>query len=104
MKVTNKSLLDSVAALNELNEVSLPVRGALKVAKISRKVDEALSDYNKALGIVQNQYVEHDENGEQVVKADPNDSGRGFLVFADRKAFARAFPSPVWIPVIRIRS
>ena len=91
MKITNKTVVDSVESLNHLSELKLPVKTAYKLTKLTRKVNEVLETYNEVLGKLQQNHVKKDEEGNPKMLDDPNDSNIKRLVFEDPEAFAEAY-------------
>lgn len=84
MKLSNRQLLNSVESLNKMNGLKLPVKTSFILAKLSRKIDEALKDYQKTLSDLQDKHAQKDEVGEKVVVDD-------IIQFNDKEAFATEF-------------
>lgn len=89
MKVSNAQLVDSVNSLNTLNELTLPVRTAFKLAKISRKIETVLADYNKTLAKLQQKHVQKDEAGQPDTYTAEDGTKR--LLFEDPQAFQKEY-------------
>lgn len=83
MKLTNRQIVDSIEAIQKLNKLKLPVRASFRIAKTSRNLDEVLTDYNKTINKLRDEYSEKDSNGEMKV----NDNK---IVFRDLDGFIKA--------------
>jgi hypothetical protein len=84
MKLSNRKLLNVVPSLNELNKLKLPVKTSYRLAKLSRKVESALKDYQKTLESLQDKHAERDDEGEKVVTGNT-------IKFVDDVAFKKEF-------------
>jgi hypothetical protein len=91
MKITNKLVVDSVASLNQLSELKLPVKTAFRLAKITKTLNSILETYNEVLSKLQQDHVEKDEDDKPRTLDDPNNPDIKRLVFADPEAFATAY-------------
>lgn len=56
MELTNRQILHSVEGLNKLNELKLPAKISYRLAKISRKLDACLKDYQTVLSKLRSEY------------------------------------------------
>lgn len=83
-KLPNRVLLNSVPALNEINQKKLPVRTAFKIVKVSRAVEETLKDYYTMLKALQEKHAELDDKGKMVTKENT-------IVMKDQEAFQEEF-------------
>jgi len=90
MKITNKTLVDSVESLNKIVELSLPVKTAFKIVKATKIVESSLVAYNEVLAKIQDEHILKDEAGEPVTKAHPTNPDLKQLVFEDVAAYHKA--------------
>jgi hypothetical protein len=67
-----------------MNGLKLPVKTSFTLAKLSRKIDVVLKDYQKTLSELQDKHAQKDEVGERVVVDD-------IIQFNDQEAFAAEF-------------
>ncbi len=90
MNVTNTTLVDAVPVLNQLVDLSLPIKTAFKIAKITKALQPALDSYNEVLGRLQQEHSIKGEDGSPLLEetADPNIKK---IVFHDREAFDKAY-------------
>lgn len=71
VKVTNKELMQSVKALEELSQRDMPVKGAFWMGKIMRHIARAIDDYNAARHRLNMQFVKRDEQKNPVTVDSP---------------------------------
>ena len=91
MKITNKQVLEAVDGLNELTELKLPVKAAFKLTKITKDLQKVIDSYNEVLKKLQEEHVQRDEEGNQIMLDDPENPNVKRLVFSDRDAFNKAY-------------
>jgi hypothetical protein len=89
MKVTNKSLVDSIAALNELVELSLPIKLSFKIAKVTKQVQPLVDAYNQVLSKLQVEHSETEDDGKPKM-IDTDDPNIKRFVFKDTNSFYAA--------------
>ena len=83
MKLTNRQIVDSIAAIQALNVLKLPVKASFRIAKTARTIDEVLVDYNETMRKLREEYAEKDEDGKIKVDGD-------IIVFHDMDGFMKA--------------
>lgn len=90
MKISNKTLIDSVESLNKINELSLPVKTAFAIAKATRTIEGMLLDYNKVLKKLQEIHVKRNKKGDPQTSEHATNPEIKHLVFKDRLKFNKA--------------
>lgn len=67
MELTNKKLLEINAALKGLKTETLPFKVSYVVGRNLKKLEKALEDYQVAFKLIQDEFIEKDENGKFVI-------------------------------------
>lgn len=81
MKVTNRDVFEGRNAIQELLRYRLPVRASSQVAKLSRKVNEALKDIDVVRRGLIDKYGTEAEKGGKEIKPDSENREKFFEEF-----------------------
>jgi len=90
MEISNKTLLESVGALRQLSDLSLPIKLSFKIAKIIRVSQPFVDAYEEVLKKLQDEYVAKDDEGNPRIN-DTDDPSIKQLILSDANAFNSAY-------------